>query len=115
MRFDSRVLVHVQPLHVHVDLRHRYAERFFDAEFDAIDDPVRDFGDTRAVLDDDVQVDDDLVICYFDVDAAPIMSTWKNFGDAIAQVLVRHSDDAVRFRSEERRVGKECRSRWSPY
>ena len=21
----------------------------------------------------------------------------------------------VRFRSEERRVGKECRSRWSPY
>src|SRR3712207_9340271 len=23
--------------------------------------------------------------------------------------------DAVRLRSEERRVGKECRSRWSPY
>src|SRR5260370_32059569 len=22
---------------------------------------------------------------------------------------------AVRYRSEERRVGKECRSRWSPY
>ena len=22
---------------------------------------------------------------------------------------------AFRFRSEERRVGKECRSRWSPY
>ena len=22
---------------------------------------------------------------------------------------------AARFRSEERRVGKECRSRWSPY
>ena len=22
---------------------------------------------------------------------------------------------AIRFRSEERRVGKECRSRWSPY
>ena len=22
---------------------------------------------------------------------------------------------ATRFRSEERRVGKECRSRWSPY
>ena len=21
----------------------------------------------------------------------------------------------IRFRSEERRVGKECRSRWSPY
>ena len=25
------------------------------------------------------------------------------------------SDRAVGFRSEERRVGKECRSRWSPY
>ena len=23
--------------------------------------------------------------------------------------------DALRSRSEERRVGKECRSRWSPY
>ena len=23
--------------------------------------------------------------------------------------------DAHKFRSEERRVGKECRSRWSPY
>src|SRR3712207_9210080 len=23
--------------------------------------------------------------------------------------------DPVKFRSEERRVGKECRSRWSPY
>ena len=23
--------------------------------------------------------------------------------------------DAKRLRSEERRVGKECRSRWSPY
>src|SRR5256885_15475267 len=24
-------------------------------------------------------------------------------------------DDVIRARSEERRVGKECRSRWSPY
>src|SRR3972149_8508672 len=28
--------------------------------------------------------------------------------------LVAHRGDALR-RSEERRVGKECRSRWSPY
>ena len=29
----------------------------------------------------------------------------------------RFSDEALEriFRSEERRVGKECRSRWSPY
>ena len=25
------------------------------------------------------------------------------------------NDYFVKFRSEERRVGKECRSRWSPY
>ena len=27
----------------------------------------------------------------------------------------RCTRDRVLFRSEERRVGKECRSRWSPY
>ena len=33
-------------------------------------------------------------------------------------VLVAHVTEAAaaaHFRSEERRVGKECRSRWSPY
>src|SRR3712207_9567867 len=29
--------------------------------------------------------------------------------------LVDWSEDAYERRSEERRVGKECRSRWSPY
>ena len=29
--------------------------------------------------------------------------------------LAFSSQDISRFRSEERRVGKECRSRWSPY
>ena len=28
---------------------------------------------------------------------------------------IRHSLKTAAFRSEERRVGKECRSRWSPY
>ena len=34
-----------------------------------------------------------------------------------AQVVDVRSGDTVRVltRSEERRVGKECRSRWSPY
>src|SRR2546425_1699490 len=39
--------------------------------------------------------------------------------DAVARVLVESPVIAVRgesrWRSEERRVGKECRSRWSPY
>ena len=33
----------------------------------------------------------------------------------IAQMEKRMRDDYRRRRSEERRVGKECRSRWSPY
>src|SRR3712207_9267730 len=31
------------------------------------------------------------------------------------QVVLLLGDGAFGFRSEERRVGKECRSRWSPY
>src|SRR5256885_17226126 len=30
-------------------------------------------------------------------------------------LLSRHAEDRSHSRSEERRVGKECRSRWSPY
>ena len=32
-----------------------------------------------------------------------------------AKSLLREADGYARQRSEERRVGKECRSRWSPY
>ena len=30
-------------------------------------------------------------------------------------LISRTEDDTLDTRSEERRVGKECRSRWSPY
>ena len=33
--------------------------------------------------------------------------------DAVCDFLEQHT--AYEVRSEERRVGKECRSRWSPY
>src|SRR5258708_31442832 len=33
-------------------------------------------------------------------------------GEAVHE---KHAEDDDRQRSEERRVGKECRSRWSPY
>ena len=32
-----------------------------------------------------------------------------------AWVANKLGDPTARYRSEERRVGKECRSRWSPY
>ena len=38
-------------------------------------------------------------------------------GEKIVEVLhtIYDPEIPVRSRSEERRVGKECRSRWSPY
>src|ERR1044071_1907293 len=31
------------------------------------------------------------------------------------RIIVRQNESPILVRSEERRVGKECRSRWSPY
>ena len=45
----------------------------------------------------------------------------KSFGGCIRYVMGKDnaeiigSDGVLLGRSEERRVGKECRSRWSPY
>ena len=36
----------------------------------------------------------------------------KPLGD---RIVVRFEETEEKTRSEERRVGKECRSRWSPY
>ena len=34
---------------------------------------------------------------------------------AVFEFVDRSTEDEIALRSEERRVGKECRSRWSPY
>src|SRR2546426_4656591 len=39
----------------------------------------------------------------------------KNFGVAGLKWIASYPANIQRGRSEERRVGKECRSRWSPY
>ena len=51
----------------------------------------------------------------------------KKFSDAMSELDNKYIDEAlnykkkvkkpiwIKWRSEERRVGKECRSRWSPY
>ena len=33
----------------------------------------------------------------------------------VKESIINNSDCKILLRSEERRVGKECRSRWSPY
>ena len=42
-----------------------------------------------------------------------IVSTIKGTNEQIKENLIGSGENTVR--SEERRVGKECRSRWSPY
>ena len=39
----------------------------------------------------------------------------KGIISLLIKVLSGHTPDEILDRSEERRVGKECRSRWSPY
>ena len=39
----------------------------------------------------------------------------KNLKSSNKYIKVAPRDGYIRVRSEERRVGKECRSRWSPY
>ena len=41
-----------------------------------------------------------------------LVMSWVEAVEAVGVDLLQHIS---LFRSEERRVGKECRSRWSPY
>ena len=39
----------------------------------------------------------------------------KNYQELQEKIELYNQDYPLQYRSEERRVGKECRSRWSPY
>src|SRR5687768_18334917 len=56
-------------------------------------------------------------VCSSDLDAAGIRGPSSGQSNFRGKKLPRLNevDLFVRMRSEERRVGKECRSRWSPY
>ena len=57
-----------------------------------------------------------IFVVNFELDGRdPVFRTRKGsmFGAGVAETVVAFEVD--RIRSEERRVGKECRSRWSPY
>src|ERR1035441_363379 len=65
----------------------------------------------------------DVGITHFDLAnnyGPPYGSAEESFGKILASDLGRYRDEIIvstkaGYRSEERRVGKECRSRWSPY
>ena len=59
-----------------------------------------------------------LLAAGFSAAAATFFSAQAEFNDFLDAHLRETAEslaDSVRSRSEERRVGKECRSRWSPY
>ena len=45
----------------------------------------------------------------------PFAATWMKLDIMILSEVSQKEKDKYHMRSEERRVGKECRSRWSPY
>jgi len=58
---------------------------------------------------------------YFNESESQLAGLRSMFGAQMARLAAmspqreRHAVDKLAKRSEERRVGKECRSRWSPY
>ena len=44
-----------------------------------------------------------------------LLAGLKDLGDVVLFDIARGIPHGKALRSEERRVGKECRSRWSPY
>ena len=90
-------MVAVRDFIVDAGLDEHYAARFVEQGVDTVDD-LRYERDLDALL-EDVGVRDD--------DAA-------TFREALKRALAGEKKRAP-SRSEERRVGKECRSRWSPY
>ena len=64
---------------------------------------------------------------YLAIDLKPVFSKEKEMFEELLDLelpdnlfrernmVILNGKTLLRFRSEERRVGKECRSRWSPY
>ena len=66
------------------------------------------------IVDDDPIVAKSLsLILSVEADIEPIATGTR--GDDAITLFEECLPDVLRSRSEERRVGKECRSRWSPY
>src|SRR2546430_8041007 len=67
-----------------------------------------------APLQDQGNVITELAPHPFDI-ANCLTGLWPDKISCIAKGYRNRENEEVAFRSEERRVGKECRSRWSPY
>ncbi len=63
------------------------------------------------------EIGEEAYIAHLKTDNSEIFNTNPNYNTPIASNEIMEEDPIVVYpeRSEERRVGKECRSRWSPY
>ena len=80
------------------------------------DDPENELGHFRLgqLLADDGQHAEALKSFEATIALSPNFSkVYQLMGDSL--IALGQNEKAVEKRSEERRVGKECRSRWSPY
>ena len=64
---------------------------------------------------EDANVDKDILSQIFGDDIADDKDDEKKDDSLFADSSAGDNEDEETARSEERRVGKECRSRWSPY
>ena len=59
-----------------------------------------------------------MTLCLKEIMEKKTGQPWAIMDKALLEEVAKHhqlSEELVKSRSEERRVGKECRSRWSPY
>ena len=71
-----------------------------------------------AVYEDCANADPEVTYCHFynnSVADYRDYDTWQFTGALDINMNIANAHDNIDGRSEERRVGKECRSRWSPY
>ena len=68
-----------------------------------------------ALLASDAHAGDEVVIEKLDRPGANLIPQLDGAAWIILVDAMQSNGQAGRIRSEERRVGKECRSRWSPY
>ena len=56
-----------------------------------------------------------LIVGRSDKNVSTIIVAYRIDQETIDYAVSAQADMIISYRSEERRVGKECRSRWSPY
>ena len=96
----SKLLI-LEPLHAHIHLGHRHAQRALDRVAHIFLHIAGDLADTRAVLDNNIHIDRDLVLAHAHIDAAVRVALVQHLGLPRAE---RAGDAGLRIVG--RRIGR---------